>query len=64
MEKIIDQVFGESIVPSRAQETFIKGIVENSPVAVFDTLGKFLDEKGYKLMVILEHDGQDFTVVV
>lgn len=62
MEKINNPIFGESIVPSRAQEMFIKGAVSNSPVAVFTTLDEFMNSKGYELFVI-KNNKEDFDVV-
>jgi len=62
MEKINNPIFGESIVPSRAQELFIKGAVENSPLAVFNALDNFMNSKGYELFVIKNNE-QDFDVV-
>lgn len=62
MEKINSPIFGESIVPSRAQELVIKGVVENSPLAVFTALDEFMNSKGYELFVIKNNE-QDFDVV-
>lgn len=63
MEKINSPIFGESIIPSRAQELMIKGMVENSPVAVFKALNDAIYKSGYELFVVKNHDRLDFTVV-
>ncbi len=62
MEQHLSVIFGMSIIPSRAQEVFIKGAVENTPIHVFKVLSELLEKRGYKLFVIKEH-GQDFDVV-
>lgn len=62
MNKTNSPIFGESISPSRAQEVYIKGMVENSPIAVFSMLDALINKRGYRLFIVKEH-GDDFDVV-
>ena len=61
-EQFLSLAFGMSIVPSRAQEMFIKGVVENSPTAVFRALCGHVN-KNYELVIIEHINDKDFNIV-
>jgi len=62
-EQFLSIAFGMSIIPSRAQEMFIKGVVENSPAEVFHALCSRVHNKKYELVIIEHIDDKDFNVV-